>query len=833
MTGEQFSDVFGNSAADALYSFISGLNDVERNGATATVILEEMGITEVRLSNAVKSLANSHEVLDGAISVANTAWTQNTALATEAGLRYGTLESRISMTENAADNLAAAIGEDLTPVVGFFVDTGRGMLEWFTGVVEDHPAVSAGLTAVAVAVGVIAVAVTAFALVTSPIVVTAIHSITAAMMATPIFLIITGVVALTAAVVAFVAVLSSQESEYDSWTRSTQAQYDELQNLNDEYERAVEQYGETSNEALALRYEVEQLTEEFEANKQTVEELCAETDKLVEEHNKIMDSYSTGIEEAKEYEQSNLALIKRLETLATQSVITADAHEEIETILAKLNQTIPDLNLNYETLMNSVNGNIDAIEELAKAEAKAKEETAILEEYWKAFGQKDALEKNRIALEKNIELEQEWLDNASLFSDAWFYNNTGKGWLGSWATDMDDLKSRLEEAQIAERENLELIEKGQKVYDERAARAAAIVSYEDAITSSLSSVQDELGGLIEKYDEAYEAARQSIDSQIGLFDKMKTETELSIADMNEAMQSQFDYLTTYTENLQKAAELGLDEGIISSLSDGSAESAGQLDAIIEKIEKLGSTSQEAKEFVDGFNEQFTKVQEAKDNFATTVADMETDFSTKMGEIEATLEKSIVKMNMETDAEEAAKKTLAAYTEAIKAGGANAVEEAEKAANKVAAAFGRAANFKLPTFDLTTDKGYATGTASAAPGLALVGEEGPELVNFGGGEVVYTAPETERIINSLGNRQFDTPIPDNVSDGGAESESIYTKRAVIENKISLDVNGTGNFNINSNDSKEYVVDIITEKLKPILISILSQEVFEEGKLAYEY
>ena len=35
-------------------------------------------------------------------------------------------------------------------------------------------------------------------------------------------------------------------------------------------------------------------------------------------------------------------------------------------------------------------------------------------------------------------------------------------------------------------------------------------------------------------------------------------------------------------------------------------------------------------------------------------------------------------------------------------------------------------------------GYATGTRSAAPGLAWVGERGPELVNFRGGEQVLPA-----------------------------------------------------------------------------------------------
>jgi len=42
-------------------------------------------------------------------------------------------------------------------------------------------------------------------------------------------------------------------------------------------------------------------------------------------------------------------------------------------------------------------------------------------------------------------------------------------------------------------------------------------------------------------------------------------------------------------------------------------------------------------------------------------------------------------------------------------------------------------------------GYATGTASAAAGLAMVGEEGPELINFKGGERVYNERDTSRML----------------------------------------------------------------------------------------
>ena len=148
---EQFADMFEHRAVDALYSFIDGLNDVERNGETATVILENMGISEVRLSNAVKSLANNSSGLAGAVSLAGEAWEENTALANEANTRYGTLESRLTMTQNAANNLKIAIGDTLTPTIGAFADMGTSALTWMTDFAEKHPVVVEGITGITVA----------------------------------------------------------------------------------------------------------------------------------------------------------------------------------------------------------------------------------------------------------------------------------------------------------------------------------------------------------------------------------------------------------------------------------------------------------------------------------------------------------------------------------------------------------------------------------------------------------------------------------------------------------------------------------------------------------
>lgn len=50
-------------------------------------------------------------------------------------------------------------------------------------------------------------------------------------------------------------------------------------------------------------------------------------------------------------------------------------------------------------------------------------------------------------------------------------------------------------------------------------------------------------------------------------------------------------------------------------------------------------------------------------------------------------------------------------------------------------------------------GYAVGTPAAIPGLHWVGERGPELVSFKGGERVYTAHESRNIMSVFKNRAF--------------------------------------------------------------------------------
>lgn len=113
MSSEQFVEAFQEDAVEAMVAFVDGLTDMERNGKSAVVILDDMGLTEIRLSNTILALAGSTENMGDALDLANKAWEENNALAIEAGKRYATTESQLKIMRNAFQELGIVAYDEL------------------------------------------------------------------------------------------------------------------------------------------------------------------------------------------------------------------------------------------------------------------------------------------------------------------------------------------------------------------------------------------------------------------------------------------------------------------------------------------------------------------------------------------------------------------------------------------------------------------------------------------------------------------------------------------------------------------------------------------------
>ena len=158
MSAEQFKQSWGEDAVGTMNAFIQGLNDTERNGRSAVVILDELGITNVRQTKAILGLASAGDLLSNTINLANSAWEKNTALGEKAGVMYNTTEAKLTMMQNAANNVKIAIGDALTPMIGSFAEGLTNMLQPVSEFIEANPALVQGITAF---VGVLGVAVAA------------------------------------------------------------------------------------------------------------------------------------------------------------------------------------------------------------------------------------------------------------------------------------------------------------------------------------------------------------------------------------------------------------------------------------------------------------------------------------------------------------------------------------------------------------------------------------------------------------------------------------------------------------------------------------------------
>lgn len=117
MSASQFKRAFEQDAAGAVQKFIQGLADAEKNGKSAVQILDEMGIKEVRLRDALLRAAGASDTFTKAVKMGNEEWENGSALLDESRKKYETLGSQLKITRNKLRELANEFGERLAPLV--------------------------------------------------------------------------------------------------------------------------------------------------------------------------------------------------------------------------------------------------------------------------------------------------------------------------------------------------------------------------------------------------------------------------------------------------------------------------------------------------------------------------------------------------------------------------------------------------------------------------------------------------------------------------------------------------------------------------------------------
>lgn len=122
MSASQFAEAWKTKPTEALTSFIQGLKKIQDSGGDVNSVLKELGITGIRETDTLTRLAGAGDLLGGAFDVANNAFNENTALATEAEKRYESFGAKMDMFKNRLTDAGITIGDVLMPHIEKLVD---------------------------------------------------------------------------------------------------------------------------------------------------------------------------------------------------------------------------------------------------------------------------------------------------------------------------------------------------------------------------------------------------------------------------------------------------------------------------------------------------------------------------------------------------------------------------------------------------------------------------------------------------------------------------------------------------------------------------------------
>lgn len=187
MTSAQFKKSFKEDAAGTITTFIDGLGKMQKSGQNVFGVLDTLGMSEVRMRDALLRAAGAGDLFGKALDNANKGWVENNALQKEAEQRFATSASQLQIMKNKLNDVGITLGDVLVPALLTAMNDAEPLFNlvkdganWFAGLpkpIQTTVIAIAGITAVAgpatVALGFLTVGVgslgTALALVTGPI----------------------------------------------------------------------------------------------------------------------------------------------------------------------------------------------------------------------------------------------------------------------------------------------------------------------------------------------------------------------------------------------------------------------------------------------------------------------------------------------------------------------------------------------------------------------------------------------------------------------------------------------------------------------------------------
>lgn len=176
------------------------------------------------------------------------------------------------------------------------------------------------------------------------------------------------------------------------------------------------------------------------------------------------------------------------------------------------------------------------------------------------------------------------------------------------------------------------------------------------LEANLQIQSDLLDELIAEYNEAKQTISDTLNTTVKGFGKIEMPEVETPKEMIEGLDSQLKFMEDYASNMQKAQEMGIDSNLLSSLADGTAESA----AVLEQL--VSATPEE----LAAIEEKMGAVTAQKEALSAQLADVQTNFTEAANSITTTANSMVEGANVSSQAYSTAASNVQALINGIDA-----------------------------------------------------------------------------------------------------------------------------------------------------------------------
>lgn len=627
-TGKTFAELMaeGNSLGDVLQVLADSV-DGDTTAFNNMWSSSEAGVGMLSILNSGTSKYNSLvQAMEGSTGAATTAFEKMSETGEFAQQRF----------QNATENLKIAIGDELAPVLMELQQSGADAMEWATEFVKEHPEVVAAVTALAAALAVLAAALVGLLVVQQ--VTTAFTKFSAALLANPVGAVAVALTALTAAAVAFGAVMKDRTSE-----------------------------------SVKNRKAIDQCKDSYDELKDSMEEHAKER----------KESIKSAKTEAATYQ--NLA--DKLYELADKTNKTASDKAQMNTIVDQLNGAMPKLGLSVDETTGALNREKSAVDavidsmkqqalanayqeqankaasDLAEAQIQLSEAEEVLNDLRSQAVKK--INEHNAAVQDGTESVQEMASS---------YAAAGEP-VDKYALQLNALNGQIKEQKEVVAGLQETTSEADERYNKIAEKA---YEYKTAVEESNQGVSDSATEMSEEVKKAYEDMKTSIQNNlkgvVNAYEDFSGGEEISAEDVVTHLQSAANGVDQWADNLitlaGRAGE-GMTKEFFSYLVNLGPQSANLVKACTEMTGKelqdaVAAYSESGGEAAEAYSEKIAAIITNWDSTGQEIAQAAGEAGEKSGKEHTEKAKSGIESGQKE------------VTEAAKKGGEEAGKESQKA-----------------------------------------------------------------------------------------------------------------------------------------------------------